>query len=129
MSREDFFYHVLDVYKKNYKTLGFIPRQRLQHYVNGKYGTFYTVEKSFILVGSLKSKITPIYALYVSREDRNQGATVLFALTSLLPKKKYRVRTVVGHSFWRRIGMEEIRVESNNVRKRSVTVFEGQVGS
>lgn len=120
------FQKVIDIYRKEYKNFGFIPRPRLQQYYEGKYGKFFISEDGFIIIGSLKSKITPIYAVYIYPDRRNGSTNKVRKLLDLLPKKEYRVRCWFGKNFWVREGLQEIRIENTNHRKRDIFILEGK---
>lgn len=118
------FEEIVHIYRKNCKNLGFIPNTGLlKHYKNGDF--FYS-DYGFILIGSLKSDITPIYSVYVYPEKRNGSTKFVIEMLKKLPRKKYRVRCHFGELFWIKIGLSLTRVENNNSRKRTIKVLEGE---
>lgn len=114
---------VVGIYRKEYTNFGFIPKPRLQRDLNKGY--FFTTDDGFILVGSLRSEITPVHAVYIYPESRNGSTDKVKELLKQLPRKKYRVRCHFGKTFWQRSGLELVRVENNNARKRDIYVLEG----
>lgn len=119
-----FLENVIEVYRKEFKNFGFIPAPRLRQYYS--LGRFYANEDGFILIGSLKSETTPIYAVYIYPQKRNGSTDKVLSLLRLIPRKRYRVRCHFGSAFWRKQGMELKRVENNNHRKRDIYVLEGE---
>lgn len=119
----NFLRRVITAYKRESNNLGFIPKPRLKK--DYKDGKFFQTENGFILVGSLKSEVTPIHAVYIYPEKRNGSLDKVKELLSLLPEKKYRVRCHFGMAFWKRAGLKEIRVENKNSRQRDIYVLEG----
>lgn len=114
---------VVGVYKKEYMNFGFIPKPRLQRDFNKGY--FFASDNGFVLVGSLRSEITPIHAVYIYPESRNGSTDKVKELLRMLPRKKYRVRCHFGKTFWQRSGLKLLRIENSNSRKRDVYVLEG----
>lgn len=117
------FEKVVLAYRQNFINFGFIPRPTLEMYY--RKNRFYYNDDGWVLIGSLKSKVTPIYAVYVYPEKRDGNTNKVKSLLKLLPEKPYRVRCHFGETFWRWAGLVTVRVENKNSRKRNITVLEG----
>lgn len=110
---DTFLQRVIVAYKEESNNIGFIPKPRLEKdYRDGK---FFQTENGFVLVGSLKSEVTPIHAVYVYPEKRNGSVEFVKDLLKLLPNKKYRVRCHFGQTFWKRQGLMQVRVEEGKI--------------
>jgi hypothetical protein len=127
VDREKFVDYVIQVYRENFLTLGFLPKHNFYDYFDKN--RFYILDDwSFILIGSLRSKYTPIYAVYVNPKSRNKGVETVKKLIDSIPKNHgYRVRCVNGFGFWTKIGLEKVAVDKTNTRKRDVHIYQGLI--
>lgn len=125
MDKIQFINKVIEVYRKEFLNLGFIPKTRFNEYYEKD--QFFINDNGFILIGSLKSEITPIYALYVYLEKRD-GLVPIISLMKLLPDKKYRVRCLENmKSLWIRMGLVLVDTELKNKRNREIQILEGRL--
>lgn len=123
MDRDEFINYVVKSYKQNPVSMGFIPKPRIER--DFDLGRFFVLEDwSFIFIGSPKSEITPIFALYVDPGSRNVGVDNAVSLVNMLPPKKYRVRCIIGLSFWKRMGLLHISTHLNR-KNKEIYVLEG----